>query len=211
MFDAAHLCGMFAGRAWQNPLELGAHAMTMSTYKSLGGPAGGLIVTNEESLAERLDAIAYPGLTANFDAGRTTALAISLLDWLEHGESYAAEMVATASALAAALVEQGVELQQTTDGPTRSHQLAIRPTTEHDADAMVGVLRRANLLTCAIGLPDTAGVRLGTPEAVRWGMGTADMKPLAGFIARALQGDDTVGADVTAWRAPFDTVGFCTQ
>ena len=44
--------------------------MTMSTYKSLGGPAGGLIVTNDAGLAERLDAIAYPGLTANFDAGQ---------------------------------------------------------------------------------------------------------------------------------------------
>jgi glycine hydroxymethyltransferase len=70
MFDAAHLSGMIAGRAWPNPLAEGAHAMTMSTYKSLGGPAGGLIVGNDAKLFERLDAIAYPGLTANFDAGR---------------------------------------------------------------------------------------------------------------------------------------------
>src|SRR6185295_9781213 len=46
LFDAAHACGMFAGRIWPNPLDLGADLMSMSTYKSLGGPAGGLLLTN---------------------------------------------------------------------------------------------------------------------------------------------------------------------
>ena len=59
--------------------------MTMSTYKSLGGPASGLIVTNDPKIAERLDAIAFPGLTANFDAAKSAALAITLLDWKDHG------------------------------------------------------------------------------------------------------------------------------
>ena len=77
---------MIAGRAWQQPLEEGAHLMTMSTYKSLGGPPSGLIVTNEPELAKRLDAIAFPGLTANFDAAKSASLAITLLDWKEHGE-----------------------------------------------------------------------------------------------------------------------------
>ena len=85
LFDAAHACGMFAGRVWPNPLDLGADLMTMSTYKSLGGPAGGLLVTNRADLAERIDAIAYPGLTANFDAGKSASLAITLLDWLDGG------------------------------------------------------------------------------------------------------------------------------
>ncbi len=85
LFDAAHLSGMVAGKAWPQPLEEGAHAITMSTYKSLGGPAGGLIVSNDAALMERIDAIAYPGLTANFDAGRTAALARGLLDWTVHG------------------------------------------------------------------------------------------------------------------------------
>ena len=56
LFDAAHMSGMIAGHAWQQPLEEGAHLMTMSTYKSLGGPPSGLIVTNDAALAERLDA-----------------------------------------------------------------------------------------------------------------------------------------------------------
>ena len=74
LVDAAHQGGMFAGGFWPNPLDEGAHLMTFSTYKRLGGPPGGLVLTNEADLAERLKAIAYPGLTANFDAGKTAAL-----------------------------------------------------------------------------------------------------------------------------------------
>ena len=90
MFDAAHMSGMIAGRAWQQPLEEGAHVMTMSTYKSLGGPPAGLILTNDDAIAARLDAIAYPGLTANFDAAKSAALAMTLLDWKEYGKAYGA-------------------------------------------------------------------------------------------------------------------------
>ncbi|TIT56173.1 MAG: serine hydroxymethyltransferase, partial [Mesorhizobium sp.] len=77
LFDAAHLCGMIAGHAWQQPLEEGAHLMTMSTYKSLGGPPSGLIVTNDADIAEKLDRIAFPGMTANFYAAKSAALAIT--------------------------------------------------------------------------------------------------------------------------------------
>ena len=87
LFDAAHQCGLIAGKAWPQPLAEGAHLMTFSTYKSLGGPAGGLIVTNDAALAEKLDAIAYPGLTANFDAAKTAALGITLQDRSEEHTS----------------------------------------------------------------------------------------------------------------------------
>ena len=75
----------------------------MSTYKSLGGPAGGLLLTNRADLAERIDTIAYPGLTANFDAGKSASLAITLLDWLDGGHDYAVAMVDYSAALADAL------------------------------------------------------------------------------------------------------------
>ena len=58
LYDAAHVCGLIAGRAWQQPLTEGAHLLTFSTYKSLGGPSGGVILTDDPELAQRLDAIA---------------------------------------------------------------------------------------------------------------------------------------------------------
>ncbi|HKP26799.1 MAG TPA: aminotransferase class I/II-fold pyridoxal phosphate-dependent enzyme [Dongiaceae bacterium] len=217
LFDAAHMSGMIAGRAWQQPLEEGAHVMTMSTYKSLGGPPSGLILTNDAGIAERLDAIAYPGLTANFDAAKSAALAVTLLDWKVHGRAYAAAMGATASALAEALVDRGVPVFARDRGITRSHQFAIEAAGYGGGQAAAKRLRQANILSCGIGLPiapvegDVNGLRLGTPEIVRWGMKASDMPELAGFIARALQDDGvarSLADTVTAFRRRFSSLHY---
>ena len=217
LFDAAHLCGMIAGKAWQQPLEEGAHAMTMSTYKSLGGPPSGLIVTNEPDLAERIDAIAFPGLTANFDAAKSASLAVALLDWKVHGNAYARTMAETALALAQALDRGGVPVFAREQGFTTSHQFAIEAASYGGGQAAAKRLRRANILTCGIGLPsapvegDVNGLRIGTPEIVRWGMTAAHMDELAVLLARALGGGEepeAVAADVTAFRARFSELHF---
>ena len=216
LFDAAHMSGMIAGRAWQQPLAEGAHVMTMSTYKSLGGPPSGLIVTNDAQIAERLDAIAYPGLTANFDAAKSAALAVTLLDWKVHGRAYAAAMGATAVALAEALVDRGVPVFARDRGITRSHQFAVEAAAYGGGQAAAKKLRQANILTCGIGLPiapiegDVNGLRLGTPEIVRWGMKAADMPELAGYIAGALAGDASrsLAKDVTTFRRRFSSLHY---
>lgn len=217
LFDAAHLSGMIAGGAWPNPLEQGAHLLTMSTYKSLGGPPAGLVLTNDAALAEALDRIAFPGMTANYDAGKAAALAITLLDWKSCGAAYAREMAACARALAAALAARGLPVFAEARGATMSHQLALRAGAWGGGQAASKRLRRANILACGIGLPeaelagDLNGLRLGTCEIVRWGMTAGDMEELAGLIARALVGNETpeaVGAEVTAFRRRFDRVCF---
>lgn len=216
LFDAAHVCGLIAGGAWPNPLEQGAHLMTMSTYKSLGGPAGGLVVTNEAGLAERLDAIAFPGLTANFDAAKSAALAVTMVDWKVRGSAYAAAMVDLASELARALHGRGIEVFGH-DRPTESHQFAVRAQRWGGGQAAARLLRRANLLACGIGLPDEEvdgdvnGLRIGTPELARIGMRTSDMPRLAGLIADTLEGarpPEAVAVDVSAWRREFTGVHF---
>lgn len=216
LFDAAHQCGLFAGGAWANPLAEGAHLMTMSTYKSLGGPAGGLIVTDDSELAQRLDAIAFPGLTANFDAAKSAALAMTLLDWREHGAGYARMMVETAAALAQALASRGAPVFRTGRGMTTSHQFAIEAARYGGGQAASKTLRKANLLACGIGLPrdavdgDLNGLRIGTPEIVRWGMTPADMPELAELIMRGLETNDApaVARDVTAFRSRFRELHF---
>ena len=216
LFDAAHLCGMVAGGTWPDPLAEGAHLMTMSTYKSLGGPAGGLVVTNDADLAEKLDAIAFPGMTANFDAAKSAALAITLLDWREYGRAYAEEMVATSQALASALDAEGVSLFAKDRGFTTSHQLAVLAAPYGGGQAMARKLRRAGFLACGIGLPadpvagDLNGLRIGTPELVRRSMTVADMPKLAGLIARALASNDpdAMAAEVRGWRETFGGLSF---
>ncbi len=211
MFDAAHLSGPIAGGAWPNPLTDGAHVMTMSTYKSLGGPTAGLVLTNDAALAERVEAIAFPGLTANFDAGKTAALGYTLKDWLEHGEAYAAQMVACASSLADSLAAAGVEVFRPSGIASRSHAFALDVSAGGGGMATAQRLRRANLLSSAIGLPSGGddGVRIGTNEIVRWGAVADDMADLSGLIARALHDDpSSVAADVTAYRGRFTQVGY---
>jgi len=216
LFDAAHQCGMIAGGVFADPLAEGAHVMTMSTYKSLGGPAGGLIVTNDSGLARRLEEIAFPGLTANFDVARSAALAIGLLDWREYGAAYARAMVATARALAEALAGEGLPVFATSQGHTGSHQFAIEAAAFGGGQAAAKRLRRAGLLACGIGLPiaavegDVNGLRLGTPELCRWGMVEADMPRLARLIAQALRSTEpeALAPDVAAWRATFDRLHF---
>jgi glycine hydroxymethyltransferase len=210
LFDAAHACGMFAGKVWPSPLDLGADMMTMSTYKSLGGPAGGLLLTNRSDLAQRIDAIAYPGLTANFDAGKSASLAITLLDWLEGGQEYATTMTSTAAALADSLAAAGMPVFSTEHGYTTSHQFAVDATRWGGGHQAALTLREANILSCAIGLPggdEWSGLRLGTPEIVRWGMTAPDMPELAALIGEGLHGDaQAVAPKTTAFRSRFTTL-----
>lgn len=211
LFDAAHQCGIIAGGAWANPLAEGAHLMTMSTYKSLGGPAGGLIVTNDAAIAEALDHIAFPGMTANFDAGRVAALAMALLDWRDHGAAYAGKMIAVAQALAGALAAEGLPVFATAKGATASHQFAVEASGFGGGQAASKTLRRAGFLACGIGLPlpevagDLNGLRIGTPELVRRGVSEEHAPALAHLIAEGLRGNDpeALAPRVAAFRREF--------
>ncbi len=216
MFDAAHQCGIIAGRAWKNPLNEGAHFMTMSTYKSLGGPAGGIIVTNDADIAERLDAIAFPGMTANFDAAKSAALAIGMLDWREYGVAYAAEMIAVAQAFAVALDAEGLPVFAKAHGFTQSHQFAMEAAGFGGGQAASKKLRKAGFLACGIGLPidpvegDMNGLRFGTPELVRWGVTADRVGEIAGLVARALRSNDpaSVAEEMRKLRGEFTNIHF---
>lgn len=211
LFDAAHQCGIIASGAWKNPLEQGAHLMTMSTYKSLGGPAGGLVVTNDAHIAERLDAVAFPGMTANFDAAKSAALAVSLLDWREHGNAYGAKMISVAKALAHALAKEGLTVFAAEKGFTNSHQFALQAAEFGGGQTASKALRKAGFLACGIGLPidevagDLNGLRIGTPELVRWGITENETPALADLIARALksQTPETLADETASLRAQF--------
>jgi glycine hydroxymethyltransferase len=218
LFDAAHQCGIIAGGVWANPLTEGAHLMTMSTYKSLGGPAGGLIVTNDAAIAERLDAIAFPGLTANFDAAKSAALAYTLLDWRDHGAAYAKAMVDLSKALAHELHTLGLPVFAADRGTTTSHQFAIEAAPFGGGQAASKTLRKAGFLACGIGLPiaevpgDMNGLRIGTPELVRRGVTPADAPALAALIAEALRSNapETVAPRTKALRAHFQGLHYIT-
>jgi len=216
LFDAAHQCGIIAAGVWANPLEEGAHLMTMSTYKSLGGPAGGLIVSNDPLIAEKLDKIAFPGMTANFDAAKSAALVITMLDWREFGAAYGAEMIKTAKSFATALDELGLPVFAKQQGFTESHQFAIEAARFGGGQTASKKLRKAGFLACGIGLPikevkgDMNGLRFGTPELVRWGVTSKDIPQLAELIVRALNSNDpeSLAFEVADLRSNFNQLQF---
>ena len=216
MFDAAHQCGIIAGKAWRDPLADGAHFMTMSTYKSLGGPAGGLIVTNDPEMAEAFDAIAFPGMTANFDAAKSAAMAITMLDWRDHGQAYAAKMIEVAQGLAAGLKARGVPVFETAQGATSSHQFAIKAAAYGGGQTASKHLRKAGFLACGIGLPieavagDMNGLRIGTPELTRWGVDMGDVDQMCDLIVEALESQDPTSMvpRVRDWRETFKTLHY---
>ncbi|HEY7356719.1 MAG TPA: aminotransferase class I/II-fold pyridoxal phosphate-dependent enzyme [Ktedonobacterales bacterium] len=212
LFDAAHLSLLIAGEAFQQPLVEGADVMTTSTYKALGGPPGGLLLTNDAELAARIDAIVYPGLTANNDLGRVAALAVCLNDLLVYGHEYAARCVETARALAHALAAAGLPVAGYAPDYTQTHHLALDARRWGGGTRAARLLEPANILATGIGLPlpdiegDQNGLRLGVQELARWGLGPAEMSQVANFLARILaRGEDAASlrAEVIAFRARF--------
>lgn len=218
LYDAAHMGGLIAGRHFQAPLAEGAHLMTMSTYKAFGGPPSGLILSNDAELAKRLDQIAYPGLTANFDLGKTAALALSILDLLEHGEAYAAQAVANARALGTALEAEGIAVHRAQGADvTESHHLALLAAPHGGGQSASKHLARANILLCGIGLPvapvagDLNGIRLGTQEVTRFGMKQDAMVDIARLLARVMvkgEAPEAVRPDVIAFRKTYQTMSY---
>ena len=213
LFDAAHQCGLIAGNAWENPLDLGADIVTMSTYKSLGGPPGGAIVTNNAEIAEKIDSIAFPGMTANFDAAKSAALAVTMLDWKEFGKEYGNEMVLMSKTLASSLEEYDIPIFFGALGHTQSHQFAVLAEEFGGGQRASKLLRKSGFLACGIGLPvkdlvgDMNGLRFGTPELVRWGMQAKHSNKLAGLVAKALKGYN-VSEQVSEWRRTFNKIHF---
>ncbi len=140
--------------------------------------------------------IAYPGMTANFDVAKSAALALTMLDWREHGQDYAKAMVRVAKALAQELDKNGVPVFAGAGGFTTSHQFAVKAEKFGGGQTASKKLRKANLLVSGIGLPipavagDLNGIRFGTPEIVRWGVDEKDAPQLAEFIAKALASND---------------------
>lgn len=220
LFDAAHVAGLIAGNVFPSPLDFGADVLTMSTYKTLGGPPGGLILTNDPGIAERLDRITYPGLTANPDMGRVAALAVAEADLRAHGRAYAGRCVENARALAAALRAEGFGVMAEAHGFTRTHHIAIDARPFGGGTRAARRLEATGILATGIPLPASAvegdfnGLRLGTQEVTRWGMGPAEMTRLAALMARRMlseEADEAVRGDVLALREPFRTVKFCVD
>src|SRR5499427_6443377 len=192
LVDMAHFAGLVAGGVHPNPLRY-AHVVTTTTHKTLRGPRGGLILTDDEEIGRRLNAAVFPGLQGGPLMHVIAAKAVALHEALQPAfKIYARAVVENAVALAAALNQAGLEI---VSGGTDSHLMLVdlRPLgiTGRDAE---GSLERGGVTCNKNGIPFdpqkptvTSGIRLGSPAATTRGFGPDEFRTVAGYIVEVLR------------------------
>ncbi len=200
MVDMAHIAGLVAGGQHPSPLPH-AHVVTTTTHKSLRGPRGGMILTNDEALAKKFNSAVFPGLQGGPLMHVIAAKAVALGEALQpEFKTYARDVVANARALAESLKETGLDI---VSGGTDNHLMLVdlRPknATGKRAEAALG---RANITCNKNGIPFdpekpfvTSGIRLGTPAGTTRGFGTAEFREIGHLIAEVLDGLKAANSD----------------
>jgi glycine hydroxymethyltransferase len=204
MVDMAHFAGLVAGGVFPSPLPH-AHVVTTTTHKTLRGPRGGMILSNDADLGKKINSAVFPGLQGGPLMHVIAAKAVAFGEALRpEFKTYARAVVANARVLADTLVASGVEI---VSGGTDSHLMLVdlqrKDVTGKATEAALG---RANITCNKNGVPFdprspfiTSGVRLGSPAGTTRGFGEAEFKAIGELIARvvdglAAHGDDGNGA-----------------
>jgi glycine hydroxymethyltransferase len=201
MADIAHIAGLIAGGVHPSPFPH-AHVVTTTTHKTLRGPRGGLILTNDEELAKKVNSRVFPGSQGGPLMHIVAAKAVAFAEDLKpEFKLYAAQIVKNARALATALAKKGYRLQS---GGTDNHLMLVdlRARNEHftGADAekaleAAGIICNKNAILNDPRPPKiTSGIRLGTPALTTRGLRETDLEAVADFIDRALLAKDDAAA-----------------
>ncbi|KAB2919165.1 MAG: serine hydroxymethyltransferase [Hyphomicrobiaceae bacterium] len=193
MVDAAHYAGLIAAGAYPSPFPH-AHVVTTTTHKTLRGPRGGLILTNDKALARKIDSAVFPGLQGGPLMHTIAAKAVAFGEALEpEFRTYSLQTVSNARALAARLAERGAAI---VSGGTDSHMVLVdlRPFGITGKAAEVA-LERAGLTCNKNGIPFdpekpavTSGIRLGTPAVTTRGFGIEESEQVGNLVAQILEG-----------------------
>ncbi|WP_415392128.1 serine hydroxymethyltransferase [Paracoccus sp. SJTW-4] len=210
MVDMAHYAGLIAGGHYPNPVPH-AHVTTSTTHKTLRGPRGGVILTNDETLAKKLNSAVFPGNQGGPLMHVIAAKAVAFGEALRpEFADYAGRVIANAQALAAVLKEGGLGI---VSGGTDCHMVLVdlRPKGVTGKLAEIA-LERAGLTCNKNAIPNdpekpfvTSGIRLGSSAGTTRGFGEAEFRKVGALILRVLdalsqnpEGDATVEAEVRA-------------
>ncbi|WP_397586090.1 serine hydroxymethyltransferase [Sphingorhabdus sp.] len=191
--DMAHFAGLVAGGVHPNPLEH-AHVVTNTTHKTLRGPRGGMIMTNDEAIAKKINSAVFPGLQGGPLMHVIAAKAVAFGEALRPDfKTYAAATIANAKVLAATLHKRGANL---VSGGTDTHLALVDLTplgiSGRDADE---ALERAAITCNKNGIPNdplppvkTSGIRVGSPAGTTRGFGAVEFREIGHMISDVLEG-----------------------
>jgi glycine hydroxymethyltransferase len=200
MVDMAHFAGLVAGGVHPSPFPH-AHVVTTTTHKTLRGPRGGVVLTNQQDLAKKLDAAVFPGLQGGPLMHVIAAKAVAFREALRPSfREYAESVVENAKALAETLKARGCDI---VSGGTDTHLMLVdlRPKrlTGKTAETALG---RAHITCNKNGIPFdpekpavTSGIRLGTPACTTRGLGVAEFRQVGTLIAEVLDVLSQKGTD----------------
>ena len=191
--DIAHIAGLIAGGAHPSPFPY-AHVATATTHKTLRGPRGGLVLSNDPDIAKRIDSAIFPGIQGGPLMHVIAAKAVAFGEALQpEFKSYASQVVANAKSLAEALLEGGLDL---VTGGTDTHLLLVDLRRKGvKGNAAERALGRASITCNKNGIPFddekpavTSGIRLGSPACTTRGFGTEAFAEVGGLIVRVVDG-----------------------
>ncbi|MEM7695197.1 MAG: serine hydroxymethyltransferase [Pseudomonadota bacterium] len=196
--DMAHFAGLVAGGAIPSPFPH-AHVVTSTTHKTLRGPRGGIVLTDDEAIAKKINSAVFPGLQGgplmHVIAGKAVAFGEALQPEFK---VYAKNVVENAKAMAEALKGHGFDI---VSGGTDTHVMLVdlRPKriTGRAAETLLG---QASITCNKNGVPNdpekpmvTSGIRLGTPACTTRGFGVAEFQEVARLIAKVVDGANQAG------------------
>ena len=197
MVDMAHFAGLVAGGAHPSPFPH-AHVVTTTTHKTLRGPRGGMILADDEDLGKKINSAVFPGLQGGPLMHIIAAKAVAFGEALQpEFKTYAQRVVENARALAATLVDGGLDI---VSGGTDTHLMLVdlRPKSL-TGDITEVALERASLTCNKNGIPFdpekpmvTSGIRLGTPAGTTRGFGPAEFRQVGELIGEVL---DSLGGN----------------
>ena len=200
MVDMAHYAGLIAAGLYPDPMPH-AHVVTSTTHKTLRGPRGGLILTNDEALAKKFNSAVFPGNQGGPLMHVIAAKAVAFGEALEPSfREYAANVIANARALAATLKDGGLDI---VSGGTDSHMVLVdlRPKGVNGRDAE-RALERAGLTCNKNAIPFdpekpfvTSGVRLGTSAGTTRGFGKIEFTKVGELVLRVVEALSRAGSD----------------
>ncbi|WP_281404988.1 serine hydroxymethyltransferase [Nitratireductor sp. XY-223] len=203
LVDMAHFAGLVAAGEHPSPFPH-AHVATTTTHKTLRGPRGGMILTNDETIAKKVNSAIFPGIQGGPLMHVIAAKAAAFGEALRpEFKDYMRQVRANADALADQLIKGGLDI---VTGGTDTHVMLVdlRPkgVTGNIADKALG---RANITTNKNGIPFdpekptvTSGIRLGTPAGTTRGFGQAEFREIADLIVEVLDGLAVNGEDGNA-------------
>ncbi len=218
MVDMAHIAGLVAGGAHPSPLPH-AHVVTSTTHKSLRGPRGGLILTNHEDIAKKMNSAVFPGLQGGPLMHVIAAKAVAFGEALRpEFKAYAHQVVANAQAMADELMKGGINI---VSGGTDNHLMLadLRPK-KVTGKATEQALGRAHITCNKNGVPFdpekpfvTSGIRLGTPAGTTRGFKEAEFRQIARWIVEVTDGLSANGEDNAAVEAKVraEVAGLCAK